>query len=145
MGSSRFKMDTQITNTPQNVACAKMLYELLAFCQLQLRGHAQKCWRNFLSGCAAGRRTAGKPPPLRNSRATLDIQVILSSYTAPSRFYPPFLWIIYMWCPFRLWQTLYSVHPASIAPSPAPNRQKMPLPAWTERHIRKKCPMKEFR
>lgn len=27
-------------NTPQNVACAQMLCELLAFRQLQLRGHA---------------------------------------------------------------------------------------------------------
>lgn len=99
-----------------------MLYELLAFCQLQLRGHAQKCWRNFLSGCAAGRRTAGKPPPLRNSCATLDVQVVLSSYTAPSRFYPPILWIINMWCPYRLWKTLYSVHPAAVAPLPYPER-----------------------
>ncbi|EBE3720172.1 hypothetical protein B4R02_14280 [Salmonella enterica] len=41
--------------------------------------HAQKCWRNFLSGCAAGRRTAGKPPALRNPRVRLDSLVFLSS------------------------------------------------------------------
>jgi hypothetical protein len=52
--------------------------------------------------------------------ASLDVQVVLSSYTAPSRFYPPFLWIINMWCPYRLWQTLYSVHPAAVAPLPCP-------------------------
>ncbi|SAE42043.1 Uncharacterised protein [Enterobacter hormaechei] len=53
--------------------------ELLAFRQPQLRGHVQKCWRNSLSGRAAGRRTAGKPSPLRDPPRHLDIQVVLSS------------------------------------------------------------------
>lgn len=40
--------------------------ELLAFRQPQLCGHVQKCWRNSLPGRAAGRRTSGKPSPLRD-------------------------------------------------------------------------------
>jgi len=94
--------------------------QLLASAQLQLRGQVLKCWQISVAPAGAGRKTAGNPSPLRNPRATLDVQVVLSSYTALSRFYPPFLWIINIWYRPPLTGTQDVVLPACMLPPPLP-------------------------